>query len=308
LIIKLKNKNDDLLVKTLVSTDQTIIYNTIMEDIYKGYFSCDKINLDGNTFIYEGETIVVVSEYASIGNLVCDDTTDETRIHIPINVKQIPDDNFDVKIGIGDGIEGNSTLSCSLEMTSANVIKLSDDFSFSGRIIYQGFDSNYEGNNVTSKTIGGTGTYTYYIKAKSGLNDVYGNCSVTVANTVPVYGCPDGYTLSGTTCSTTHSYYASASYSCDCGGKKNVQGTCDGTGFSSYYNTDAGCQSYCYANYDMTCGYSFSANYYCDSGYYKYPLASGGYGCQKTSTTSATISSYGCSSGYTKANNSYCWK
>ena len=30
LTIKLKNKNDDLLVKTLVSTDQAIIYNTIM--------------------------------------------------------------------------------------------------------------------------------------------------------------------------------------------------------------------------------------------------------------------------------------
>ena len=129
LIIKLKNKNDDLLVKTLVSTDQTIIYNTIMNDVYKGTFSCDKIEIDGNKFIYDGKIINVVSEYASVENMTCNDETDETSIHIPINVKQLPDENFDVRIGLGDGIEGNTTLSCKLEMTSDNVIKLSDDFS-----------------------------------------------------------------------------------------------------------------------------------------------------------------------------------
>ena len=56
LTIKLKNKNDDLLVKTLVSTDQAIIYNTIMKDLYNvnSSFSCDniKISVDDNKFQY----------------------------------------------------------------------------------------------------------------------------------------------------------------------------------------------------------------------------------------------------------------
>ena len=34
LVIKLKNKNDDLFVDTLARTDQAIITNTIMRDIY----------------------------------------------------------------------------------------------------------------------------------------------------------------------------------------------------------------------------------------------------------------------------------
>ena len=71
LVIKLKNKNDDLLVKTVVTTDQTIIYNTIMNDVYKGNFSCNKIVLDGNKFNYDGKTIVVLNKYASFGDLKC---------------------------------------------------------------------------------------------------------------------------------------------------------------------------------------------------------------------------------------------
>ena len=59
LTIKLKNKNDDLLVKTLVATDQAIIYNTIMKDLNSlESVDCDyingKISIDKNknTFSY----------------------------------------------------------------------------------------------------------------------------------------------------------------------------------------------------------------------------------------------------------------
>ena len=70
LTIKLKNKNDDLLVKTLVATDQAIMYNTIMDDVYNSgdTVSCDyidsklDIDTDKNVFKY-GEFTNVVSKY-----------------------------------------------------------------------------------------------------------------------------------------------------------------------------------------------------------------------------------------------------
>ena len=102
LIIKLKNKNDDLVVKTLVSTDQAIIYNTIMEDLYDNYssFSCSNINISDNIFKYK-EFTNIVSEYASIdydSARDCSYTSSEITINIGINVNQLPDDNFNVSI------------------------------------------------------------------------------------------------------------------------------------------------------------------------------------------------------------------
>ena len=106
LTIKLKNKNDDLLVKTLVYTDQAIIYNAIMDDIYNSGsdINCDyiddKISIDkeNNVFKY-GEFTNVVSEYAEIGDYRCEGEGASIKINIPMEVKQLPDDNFNVIIG-----------------------------------------------------------------------------------------------------------------------------------------------------------------------------------------------------------------
>lgn len=109
LTIKLKNRNDDLLVKTLVATDQAIIYNTIMKDLYSGRYadsvSCSdiesniRINNDEKIFKYRGFTNIV-SKYAVLGDFSCDDTTDSNfiQITIPLSVNQLPDEDFDVKI------------------------------------------------------------------------------------------------------------------------------------------------------------------------------------------------------------------
>ena len=106
LTIKLKNKNDDLLVKTLVATDQAIIYNTIMRDLYdsSGNVDCSYIDdmLDieqvNNLFKY-GSFTNVVSEYASIGNYTCNvDSNSLLNLTIPISVAQLSDDVFDVVI------------------------------------------------------------------------------------------------------------------------------------------------------------------------------------------------------------------
>ena len=104
LTIKLKNKNDDLLVKTLVYTDQAIIYNTIMKDLYSsvGVIDCayveDKMTISNNVFEYDGFKNIV-SEYAILGTTICSDVGDNSiSLEIPIDVKQLPDDDFDVII------------------------------------------------------------------------------------------------------------------------------------------------------------------------------------------------------------------
>ena len=105
LTIKLKNKNDDLLVRTLASTDQAIIYNAIMKDLYKDNtnFSCDDIEINGNKFSYKG-FVNIMNQYINLNEfkLNCDITSETTNsyavINIPIKVKQLPDENFDVDI------------------------------------------------------------------------------------------------------------------------------------------------------------------------------------------------------------------
>lgn len=104
LTIKLKNKNDDLLVKTLVYTDQAIIYNEIMEDLYTTTYTIDcayienNLNISNNVFEYNGFKNIV-SEYATVGSYTCNDTvTNKISLTIPIEVKQLPDEEFDVVI------------------------------------------------------------------------------------------------------------------------------------------------------------------------------------------------------------------
>ena len=93
LVIKLKNKNDDLFVDTLARTDQAIITNTIMRDIYNKntQFSCENILnnilVDGNKFKYNdtiNDTIIIeVNKYTTIGTITCNDTS----LNIPLTVK-----------------------------------------------------------------------------------------------------------------------------------------------------------------------------------------------------------------------------
>lgn len=92
LVIKLKNKNDDLFVDTLARTDQAIITNTIMRDIYNKntQFSCenilDNILVEDNKFKYNdtiNDTIIIeVNKYTTIGTIYCKDTL----LNIPLTV------------------------------------------------------------------------------------------------------------------------------------------------------------------------------------------------------------------------------
>ena len=95
LVIKLKNKNDDLFVDTLARTDQAIITNTIMRVIYdkKTQFSCDNISVlyDGSKFIYKfkyKDTIIEVNKYTTIGTIYCKvKPPNLIELNIPLTVK-----------------------------------------------------------------------------------------------------------------------------------------------------------------------------------------------------------------------------
>lgn len=110
LTIKLKNKNDDLLVKTLVATDQAIIYNTIMRDLYDDSvnFKCSDISVNGNTFKYK-DFSNIVSEYASVGNFTCEEKSGDVNISLPISVKQLTDEKFDITIETKDTYVASET-------------------------------------------------------------------------------------------------------------------------------------------------------------------------------------------------------
>ena len=69
LTIRIKNKNDDVLVETTVATDQTIAMNKLMsmamddpENICDGSFS-----INNNVIRYNGSQIAIFDEYAKLG-------------------------------------------------------------------------------------------------------------------------------------------------------------------------------------------------------------------------------------------------
>jgi len=99
--VKLKNKNADLLVETLVSTDQAIIMNGIMSKL-KGATCAEvreKIEVTDKKISIDGEMIDVVNEYTKIGEINCVKVADSiVTVTLTLRVKQIPDKNFDVEL------------------------------------------------------------------------------------------------------------------------------------------------------------------------------------------------------------------
>jgi len=110
LVIKLKNMNDDLMVETIVRTDQTIITNRIMEYVIekKNEFDCNNdFKVNDNVIKYGDDVINIVSDYAIVGEKECkvDESKRTISIKIPIDVKQISNEDFDVVINYMYDIE-----------------------------------------------------------------------------------------------------------------------------------------------------------------------------------------------------------
>lgn len=304
LTIKLKNKNDDLLVKTLVASDQAIIYNTIMKDLYNtnDLVDCDyiknKLTINGNVFKY-GDFTNIVSEYANISNYQCSGSGDNLSLKIPMDVPQL-EDNFDIVISskFGSGIV--IPLSCSLSVdSSTNVITAL--VNNTQNLSYYGWDSNMESdNNVLTKKISGADTYTYYLKNIKGET---ATCEMSVVKTKVTNTCPSGYSkCTSGSCKCYKKYAATVadtivSGSCTCRGTNAatdgyIYGVCDEDGCS--------CASGLTVRTDNC---SVKKTYECD-------LSSdslSGTNCYRYKNYSKTT--YSCSdSSYTKLNTSYCYK
>ena len=99
--IKLKNKNDDLLVETLVSTDQTIIMNAVMREL-KGTDCANvnnKLKIQDKKILIDGSVIDIVNDYVTVGALGCRELPNNTiGVNVPLSVKQINNKDFDVEL------------------------------------------------------------------------------------------------------------------------------------------------------------------------------------------------------------------
>ena len=104
LTIKLKNKNDDLLVETEVTTDKTIITNKLMEVVQdeRENFDCDKLTLsDNNTIMYDNKKIDIVNNYTDVADRdkwTCINSSGKIKVIIPLNVAQMSTKDYSVDI------------------------------------------------------------------------------------------------------------------------------------------------------------------------------------------------------------------
>ena len=64
-------------------------------------FKCSDISVNGNTFKYK-DFSNIVSEYASVGNFTCEEKSGDVNISLPISVKQLTDEKFDITIETKD--------------------------------------------------------------------------------------------------------------------------------------------------------------------------------------------------------------
>lgn len=98
LTIKLKNKNDDLVVRTLTQTDRGIITNRFMSYMVDDNFSCNNVKIVDNTIKYNDEVIDIVNKYAKLENYNCSITSNRVNLKFFIKVRQLGEENFNVDI------------------------------------------------------------------------------------------------------------------------------------------------------------------------------------------------------------------
>ena len=166
---------------------------------------------------------------------------------------------------------------CSLSVSGTTITGSYADEGGSG-VAYYGWNSSMTGTSSATKTIDGTGTYTFYVKDGAGNSK---NCSLNVVNTDH----DDGYDYLGAG--------RTATGKCKCTkGSSNTTVSCKMSGTSAVCNS-------CPSGYSIS-GNACSVVRTCSSGW---TLASNGITCYKWRGIN-----YYCSTGYTKANDSYCYK
>ena len=169
LVIRLKNKNNDLLVETLITTDKTIITNKLMSYAQSETknFDCNKLTITGNTVKYKDEVIDIITDYANVGELSCSTVGGKVSITIPVSVSQTPDKDYDITFDYKYEIGDMTPPTCSITVSGTTITGSYSDSGGSG-VAYYGYSSSMSGTSSATKTINSTGTYTFYVKDVAG--------------------------------------------------------------------------------------------------------------------------------------------
>lgn len=110
LTLKLKNKNDDLMVATLANTDNAIISNAIMKYLNNNNISeCidNFINIDGKKVSIESNYVDTVNDYVTVAAYSCNKVGDDTlHITVPMKITSTEEDySIDLYYKIKDNNE-----------------------------------------------------------------------------------------------------------------------------------------------------------------------------------------------------------
>lgn len=175
---------------------------------------------------------------------------------------------------------------CSLRVSGTTITGSYSDAGGSG-VAYYGYNSSMTGSSSATKSISGTGTYTFYVKDGVGNKS---SCSINVISTTSNTNCSswgEEYCASWGEeyCASWGSYYCSSwgKYYCDDGGMTACGNKTCCASSGGTWKRDCN-------KYTRDCNkYTRDCNRYTRD-------------CNKYTTT------YSCASGYTKINDSYCYK
>ena len=225
LVIRLKNKNDDLLVEALITTDKTIITNKLMSysKLETKNFDCNKLTITGNTVKYKDEVIDIITDYANVGELSCSTVGGKVSITIPISVPQMPNKDYDITFDYKYEIGDITPPTCTIAVSGTTITATFQD---------NDGGSGINGDATKKATINAAKDYIFTAEDNAGNSK---SCSLSVVNTDH----DDGYDYVG----------AGTSYGwCTCQ-KNNSSDIIDAT-----CGTSCSCPSGYYAKYTGNCG------------------------------------------------------
>ena len=225
LVIRLKNKNDDLLVEALITTDKTIITNKLMSyaKLETKNFDCNKLTITSNTVKYKDEVIDIITDYANVGELSCSTVGGKVSIIIPISVPQMPNKDYDITFDYKYEIGDITPPTCTITVSGTTITATFQD---------NDGGSGINGDATKKATINAAKDYIFTAEDNAGNSK---SCSLSVVNTDH----DDGYDYVG----------AGTSYGwCTCQ-KNNSSDIIDAT-----CGTSCSCPSGYYAKYTGNCG------------------------------------------------------
>ena len=256
LVIRLKNKNDDLLVENLITTDKTIITNKLMSYAKSETknFACNKLTITGNTVKYKDEIIDIITDYANVGELSCSTKAGKVSITIPISVPQMPNKDYDITFDYKYEIGDITPPTCTITVSGTTITATFQD---------NDGGSGINGDATKKATINAAKDYIFTAEDNAGNSK---SCSLSVVNTDH----DDGYDYVG----------AGTSYGwCTC--QKNnssdiIDATCGTScscpsGYYAKYTGNCGIKRTCSSGWTLTgttCYKWRGINYYCSSSEY----------------------------------------